>query len=262
MARKKNKEQRSGGAPAWMTTFADLMSLLLTFFVLLLSFSTIAEPEKFEQALTSFRGAISIFQGSTSPAPVSMRPPEAARSRTIERIAREMKRRLQVLGREQEIDLKFDEGGLRISLPSQVLFDSGSAQLKSDAEPILREVSGLLGGVPGLFIEVRGYTDDRPLTTSPIYRDNYDLSYGRAKAVGGFLNQAGNISMEALELIAKGPTEPVATNESEEGRAANRRVELFVRATDPDADLGGIEERLGDLAPGGQEDTGDTAPVQ
>jgi len=260
MAGRRKKDEGGEGAPAWLMTYGDLMSLLLTFFVLLLSFSSIAEPEKFEQAIGSIRGALTVLEGSGKPIPLSVKPPQPPRSRTIEKIARELRRRLQVLGKESEIKLKFDKGGLRISLPSKILFDSASAKLKPEAEPVLRDVSELLGQIPGVFVEVRGHTDNRPLTSSSLYRDNYDLSYGRAKAVAGFLHQSGNIPMEQLDLIAKGPSEPIATNDTEEGRAANRRVDLFVRAKDANTDLTGLRQKVNALTGGGQAPAGNATP--
>lgn len=246
MADKKSKCECPAGAPMWMCTFADLMSLLLTFFVLLLSFSTIAEPEKFEQALSSLRGAFSVFEGSLEPISIQPNPPTSNQSERLRRIARDLRRRLQVKGKEQEIELKFDEGGLRINLPGQILFESGSATLTAEAGPILSDVAELLGGQEGISIEVRGYTDDRPLTSSTVYRDNYDLSYGRAKQVTASLSRSGQIPMEEMEIVALGPTKPIADNATEEGRAANRRVEIYVRANETGADLSGLEEKLGE----------------
>ena len=134
MADKKKKcDCPPEGAPGWMSTFADLMSLLLTFFVLLLSFSTIAEPEKFEAAMNSIRGAFSIFEGNIDPVNIRNSPPMSSKQQRIQRIATELRRKLQVMGKAEEIELKFDEGGLKINLPSQVLFGSGSALLQPDA---------------------------------------------------------------------------------------------------------------------------------
>lgn len=253
MAEKKSKCECPAGAPLWMCTFADLMSLLLTFFVLLLSFSTIAEPEKFEQALTSLRGAFSIFEGSLEPISIQPNPPESDQRERLRRIARALREKLQVEGQEQEIEMRFDEGGLRIDLPSQVLFDSASAILRDDANPILGYVAELLAGQQGISVEVRGHTDDRPLSSSSLYRDNYDLSYGRAKSVTAALSRAGQIPMETFEIVALGPTDPIADNATEEGRSRNRRVELFIRADDPEASLEELQGRIEEGAPAPQQ---------
>jgi len=254
VARGRKKDEGEQGAPKWMATFADLMSLLLTFFVLLLSFSTIAEPDKFEQAMISLRGAFGVMDGASEPVRIFETTPERSGSDEMRRIARELRRRLQVRGEEQNVDLQFDENGLRINLPSQVLFSSGSAVLQAQAAPILEEVAGVLSGVSGLRIQVVGHTDNIPLTSSDTYRDNYDLSYGRAKSVTRYLFDEGGIPLENMEMVARGPDDPIATNETEEGRQRNRRVELFVRAESSRDDLGGVQEQLDEI--------GTTAPQQ
>ncbi len=228
---RKKKEDEEPGAPAWMVTYGDLMSLLLTFFVLLLSFSTVSE-KKYSQAIQSLKGALGGRPHNLSAVTISTNRPEGRpkRSRSIEKLARRLKRELQVKGKQEEIDVKLDEqGGLKISLPSKILFDSARAELKADAAPVLADLAGLLADVPAAQIEVRGHTDSRPLTASGRYRDNYDLSYDRAKSVMAFLNSRGEIPREQFEVIALGPSKPVATNETEEGMQANRRVDLYVR---------------------------------
>ncbi|MCL4218458.1 MAG: hypothetical protein KJ052_15835, partial [Candidatus Hydrogenedentes bacterium] len=93
-SRRRKNEEQMGGAPAWMVTYGDLMSLLLTFFVLLLSFSTIQE-EDFNKAMMSFQGALGIFDKSPMVVEPTIIPRPQMSSATIERLAREVKRRLQ-----------------------------------------------------------------------------------------------------------------------------------------------------------------------
>src|SRR5690606_4418358 len=78
------------------------------------------------------------------------------------------------------------------------------------------------------FVEVRGHTDNRPISGAG-YRDNFDLSYERAKNVMLYFTRQGGLPQDEFEVIACGESQPIATNETEEGRQANRRVELFVR---------------------------------
>ena len=247
-----NRKRESGrkGAPQWVVTYGDMMSLLLTFFILLLSFSTITE-EKFEQAVHSLQRALGLMPASLSIVPLEQDAQAMRRSpRSIERVAREMRRRLQVLGREQDVDLEFDEGGIRLSLPSQVLFDTARSELKPEAFGILDNVAEVFVDVPEAVIEVRGHTDSRPLVGRGRYEDNHDLSYGRAKSVATFLNQSGGLALEQFEIVALGPTRPVATNETSEGRQKNRRVELHVRGDFGDDSVDEIRERVEMLSGG------------
>lgn len=234
----RRKPEESGGAPAWLVTYGDLMSLLLTFFVLLLSFSTISERD-FRRAMMSLQGAFGVLQYQDSAIrPITVTPRQA--SREMERIARKLRRALQIRGLEDQVRIEFDAaGGFKLSLPDAILFDSASADLKPAAAPILDDVAEILAELPETFLEVRGHTDSRPLTSTARYRDNWDLSYFRADAVARYLNRAGNIPMRQFEVVACGESQPVATNDTEEGRAANRRVEVYVRGV---LDRGRIED--------------------
>lgn len=216
------------GAPAWLATFADLMSLLLTFFVLLLSFSTISE-EKFSQALMSLEGGFRPFpknSGFIAPVP---RPPKHENEQSVQ-AARKLRRRLQVRGLERQVKIEFDAlGGLKINLPASLLFQAGEATLRPDALPIIQDIAAVLAELPECFIEVQGHTDSRPLANALRFRDNYDLSYERAHSVTEQMVVTGGLSVNQFEIQALGSGQPIATNETEEGRAANRRVEIYVR---------------------------------
>jgi len=216
------------GAPGWMATFADLMSLLLTFFVLLLSFSTISE-EKFNQALLSLEGGFRPFprnSGFIAPVP---RPPDR-KNEEAEQTARKLRRLLQVRGLERKVKVEFDAlGGIKLNLPASLLFEPGEAALRPDALPLIRDIAAVLAELPESFFEVQGHTDSRPLANALRFRDNYDLSYERAHSVTEQMVVTGGLSVNQFEIHAMGASQPLATNETEEGRAANRRVEIYVR---------------------------------
>ena len=249
MAERKKKEGPSqGGAPAWVVTYGDMMSLLLTFFVLLLSFSVISEQE-FTQAIVSLRGALGVLDKNTGMLDFMPQPKRSRREAVEEmrRLARELRRRMQVLGAEKEIKVELDleQGGISINLPSRVLFDTASADLRPEAHEILNDVAGVLRDIPEAFIEVRGHTDSRPLrSTSLRFADNWDLSYHRAKSVMFFLRDVAGMATSQFEAIACGPSQPVATNATEEGMQANRRVQLFVRGSFTEDLKRQIEERV------------------
>ena len=216
------------GAPAWLATFADLMSLLLTFFVLLLSFSTISD-DKFNQALLSLEGGFRPFpraSGFVAPVP---RPPKKD-SQEAEQAARKIRRLLQVRGLERKVKVEFDAlGGIKLNLPASLLFEPGEAALRPDALPLIREIADVLAELPESFFEVQGHTDARPLANALRFRDNYDLSYERAHSVTEQMVVTGGLSVNQFEIHAMGASQPLATNDTEEGRAANRRVEIYVR---------------------------------
>ncbi len=231
MAREKKQQEGEAGAPAWMVTYGDLMGLLLTFFILLISFSTL-DQKKITQAIISVQGAFGVLPQNMTVAQI-MRNMAQAQSRTprsIERAAREFRSRLQLLGLEDNIEIKYDgEGGLEINLPNRVLFDLGSAELKLEAYEVLNGLASSLGEIPGKRIEIRGHTDNLPLSDTSRYEDNYDLSYHRAKNVMEQMTGPGGIPQAETEVIACGPSQPVGDNATEEGRQLNRRVQIRVR---------------------------------
>ncbi len=240
------------GAPGWIVTFSDMMSLLLTFFILLLSFSTVSE-DAFNQAMMSLQGAFGVLpklSGVVSPVPRPSRDKSDAQSSAATRL----RRRLQVEGLEKQVKVEYDAmGGIKISLPNSVLFDAGSASLRPDGYPVLRAIGEVLSELPDTFIEVRGHTDTLPLTATTRFRDNFDLSYFRAHAVSERLVVDGKVPIEQFEIVSCGPSQPLATNDTEEGRTANRRVELYVRGlvdqSKIDSLRGGAGDPLGPTSP-------------
>ena len=246
---KKKKDDEPPGAPAWMVTYGDLMSLLLTFFVLLLSFSVMDES-KITQAIESVQRALSFLpandavtmimksrQGSTQPVPAK-----------LDRAARKLRRMLQVSGQAKDVKIEFDKDqGLKISLPSGVLFDTLNASIKAEAYDLLNGIADIVGemDVPDKFVEIRGHTDSRPISTeSSPFRDNMDLSYERARNVMLFMTGTGRLGLNETEAVACGPWQPIASNDSDAGRQANRRVELFVRGDFSGDTIEGLRESL------------------
>ncbi|MBI3119248.1 MAG: flagellar motor protein MotB [Candidatus Hydrogenedentes bacterium] len=215
------------GAPLWMVTYSDLVTLLLAFFVLMLSFSAV-RPQEFNEAITSVRKAF----GAAAPAGLVPQLPlhPGQQTEKARDTARKLRQRMQVLGQEQEVLIEFDAtGGIKIALPAALLFDEGSADLRPDALPVLQEIAAILRELPESFIEVRGHTDTTPLIASGVYRDNYDLSYHRAHAVMAELSGAGRVPERQFEIAAAGASQPLTPNDSETGRQSNRRVEVYVR---------------------------------
>ncbi len=229
------------GAPAWMATFSDLCTLLLTFFVLLLSFADMNVRE-FKAMLGSVRDAFGVqfeTQGSyeaLSSSPVSLdgRQPQQNESEAED----EMQARIEALGLEDEIEVEADEGGLTVRIRERVLFGSGSADLSvEEAGPILRTVVEL-GMSMSTELAVHGHTDDRPIQNVR-YPSNWELSAARASSVVRYL-VGERLIPEAMKVSIAGyaDTRPVVPNDSDEHRARNRRVEFrFVGALrDPDAE--------------------------
>jgi chemotaxis protein MotB len=219
----------------WLLTYSDMVTQLMAFFVVLVTLSSLGDESKVQAALNSIQQSLGVLPANTGI--TSVLPTKGTGRITafrLMRLTRELRERMQILGLEKDIKLELESGGLRISLSSQILFDPASAAVKPDAIPVLRDLAEMLASqVADATIQSRGYTDDRPLTNTSAYQDNYDLAYARAKAVVEQLvglSRGGDqeLILDRFEIISLGPSNPVATNDTEEGRSANRRVELFI----------------------------------
>ena len=256
MIRESKPPPTAPSAPLWTVTFADMMGLLLAFFILLASFSTINE-EKISLAIGSLRkefgGGVMPGEGrfiKTLKALNVFQEMKARVPRGIEKAARELQTRLQVLGMTKGVEIKYDgEGGLLISLPSNILFDFGRAELKPEAYEAINQLGASLSGVDGIFIEIRGHADNVPPGPQSPYTDNYDLSYHRAKNVMLQLAGPGGVQERNCEVIACGESQPIADNATDDGRQKNRRVDLYIRGKMSEETMESIDNRFGPSVP-------------
>src|SRR5690625_3630261 len=233
MARRKRKVKQAAGAPAWTTTFSDLMCLLLTFFILLFSMSQIS-VEKFSAASQSLQSALlnesgdSILEGNNTP--IEQPSPIDSSSDDIPQEVHEMYRDVQHYIEEHQLEsslsLSRDEKGIYVDIQESILFDSGKATVKSDGEETLGLIAGLLNQFDNRVI-VEGYTDDVPTTYSN-YPTNWELSADRALSVLRYLSEEHDVAPTRLSAVGYGEYHPVVPNDTEENRARNRRVNIVL----------------------------------
>ncbi len=225
---RKKQSEGEGGAPGWVVTYGDMMSLLLTFFILIVSFSTISE-EDFKKAMGSLEGALSVLPRNSGVLDMQMMN-RREQQRKMQQAAQKIAEELQIMAQDKQVKVEYDaKGGIKITFPDSVLFDKGSADLKPESFPIIESVSKILADLTDVFVEIKGHTDNTPIVNNPRYRDNYDLSYYRSDQVMRKMIAVSSLSPEMFEITACGPSQPISTNLTEEGRKENRRVEIFVR---------------------------------
>ena len=238
MARKKKqKAEDSGAGLGWLVTFADLVTLLLTFFVLLLSMSTMDRsilqeiaisfvgveglaphkgagkiPTKFQFVEHEIENPATVFQHLQRIKdilfPDEILPDGMARS-TLDK-------NLEILQRPE---------GVALVLSDELLFATGKSELMEENKKILSEFAAFLAAVP-VPVNVSGYTDNIPGRT----KDNYTLSAERAMAVLTYFLGLG-FAPERFSVSAYGETSPLADNSSPQGQAKNRRVEILLKTT-------------------------------
>jgi len=244
-------DEKPTGAPAWMATFADLMSLLMCFFVLLLSFSEM-DAQKYKLVAGSMKNAFGIQRevlADENPAGTAevienmhqqtsaTDPIELERAEMIEDIeelvletAEDIKRLEESLREEIDggfIELESGFRSITIRIKEKGSFDSGSANLQEEFIPVMVKLQQILGTIEGK-ITVEGHTDNIDIST-PRFASNWALSSARALSVGHELLRDDLLEHERFVISGYSDTVPFGTNETVEGRASNRRVEINIR---------------------------------
>jgi chemotaxis protein MotB len=227
-----DEEEVEEGAPAWMATFSDMATLLLTFFVLLLSFANM-DVVQFRTMMGSVREAFGVqFESpgdfeTRADSPVAIveggspdRPSVLAQEATLRRI----RQRLREEGLDGVIEVEATERGTALRIRDAVLFESGSDQLREEALPLLTRLAALSAEFTGE-LSIEGHTDDRPIHTAR-FPSNWELSAARATAVLRHLAEA-EVAPPAMSIAGYADTRPVADNATAEGRSRNRRVEFI-----------------------------------
>ena len=235
------QEECPAGAPLWMCTFADLMSLLMCFFILLLSFS-VMDAKKYKQVAGSMKDAFGVQKGKMATESVS----------GMEMISREMPAvPLQVQLRvAQAVREEIDEGtieadygpdGLTLRVKGAVAFDSGRARIKPEFKKLLDKLGRVVADMD-VMAEVSGHTDNVPLRKGQSsYSSNWSLSAARAVAVVEYWIKKFKIKPERLSAVGYADGMPLASNDTPAGRARNRRVEFKIRPKLADMVFEGVE---------------------
>ena len=219
-----------------MVTYADLVTLLLTFFVLLLSFSTL-DNRKIKEALGSLRGAMGVLHkadqvvhGKKVIMPIKNLQPRVNRYKS-EEVAERLNKQLREEGVRHKVGIRKTHEGVVLSLVDAVLFRPGSAELTDGGKEALHDVARLLNGFQS-DIRVSGHTDNAPIPEKyrHIFPSNWELSTGRALAVMHHLTEGENMPDKPFSVAGYAGTKPIQSNLFSKGRAANRRVEITLLA--------------------------------
>lgn len=256
----KPKKPDMPGLPPWMATFADMMALMMTFFVLLFAFSEV-EQEKFKQMAGSMAqafGGVQYIKSNSQDNVKGMEPgvvsktgfsplqldPKSGRivSQPLQANAAQKDRKnkthqlMQALKDAMakeiargDLMLERDSRDIVIRFPEHVSFASGSAYLVPKAIPLIQRI---LGHIPdNQMIIVGGHTDNRPVAGGA-YKSNWDLSAARAASVAEQVLLQGGIDPTRLVVAGYADTRPIEPNDTAEHRTRNRRVEIIIKHVD------------------------------
>jgi len=229
--REKGQNRTEGGSSSgWEVVYTGFILIMLCFFIMLCSFSSI-EKSKVEHFVASFSRAMTVLPGG-----VKARPGDQARRSLPDMtynqgemglVFQELEKVVGEFGLSQDISFDTVKNGLVIRLADKALFDLGIAEISEEAFPLLDRVGAIIskGDYP---VEIRGHTDDLPIQTNK-FPSNWELSTARAVNVLRYLLEIQGISAERLSAAGFGEFQPVVPNDTAERRAKNRRVEIIFR---------------------------------
>ena len=254
MARRQKHEEHEN-LERWLVSYADFITLLFAFFVVMYSISQVNEGKyrvlsdslvnAFKNAPTattpispalridaSIKGASNVAQAPVLKQTIFVRKPDPAQeahqkqqTEKMKGVAEDLLKAMEPLVKEGQVKVSQSVHGIAIEINASVLFASGQATLEPGSIKALRAVGGVLAQVPN-DVQVEGFTDNTPINTVA-FPSNWELSTARASSVVRLLAESG-APTERLVAVGYGEFRPVDTNSTPEGRARNRRVTIMI----------------------------------
>ena len=228
MALKRKPKEPPPGAPLWMTSYGDMVTQILIFFVMLFTFSSIDAARFKELAISlqsAFKGGVGVLEGGQSITVETLGPARANLAQLTEAMNQIMNV-VESSGLKGAVETSIDERGLVISIKDSTFFDLGKADLKPRSIEILNKIGVTLKDLPNQ-IRVEGHTDNLPINT-PQFPSNWELSTARATTVVRYLVEKVGLSPNKMSAAGYGEFRPLYPNDTEEHRARNRRVDIVV----------------------------------
>jgi chemotaxis protein MotB len=227
-----------GGGARWLVSYADFVTLMFGFFLILWASAT-QDPVKFSELALAFQRAFNNGQmiGQQGTGEIIG---EGGRMGQImispfQRISETAGEVINQMGLTDEVSVGMRKDGLVVSLSGSLLFDSGKADLRPEAADVLSRLSNLLEPTDGK-IKIEGHTDNIPFATKEM-PSNWELSANRAAAVLRYFTETVGLPPERFEAAGFADVRPIASNDTREGRAKNRRVEIVLSGQPGSVDL-------------------------
>ena len=227
MARKKRKPDDIN-TNAWMDTYADTITLLLTFFILLYSMSS-TDNEKLKVIAAALKGEITGIPTKLEDTPdalegvleqgIGLKNPYDALVEQVQDIINES-------GLTESIKIREEDTGIVLQLSESILFDTGRADLKPESTKVLDIISKLIPSIQN-DIMVQGHTDNVPINSST-YKSNWELSTQRAVCVVKYFIENKGLDPTRFSATGYGEYKPLVDNTTSENRAINRRVDILI----------------------------------
>jgi len=262
MARRRKGKHGGGheesGEERWLLTYADMITLLMIFFIVLYSMAN-TDLKKFAQVSLSIKKGfniptenISVFSAGTGslldqgglsvgePSPLVIQSLPQQQQDYIQ-LSEALSKFAKEEGLAKSISINNSPQGIVITLPAALLFEPGSATLQNKAKSVVAKIAEMLRPLPNT-IRVEGNTDNTP-TNSPLYPTNWELSTARAVSVVRYLIDHGHLAPKRLQAAGMGEYNPVVRNDTRSHRAINRRADIVVLypASDQEASIPGLK---------------------
>lgn len=229
--RKKKEQGHSASSERWLVSYADLITLLLIFFVVMYALSNI-DAKKFESMAISMANAMGGGQsvlpnpGVAIPPGVSNPDAAATEANDLERLRAQLQEYIDQQGLSGNVTVRLEERGIVVSFQDVALFPLGSAEIAPEARVFIDQIGEILM-VTTQFIRVEGHTDDLPISTRD-FPSNWELSTARANSVVQALIRDLGFPQQRLSVTGYGEFRPQAPNTTMENRQQNRRVDIVV----------------------------------
>ena len=222
-----NKDEGSSRG-GWGILYTGLVMMLLCFFIMLSSFSTMEEA-KIMRFVKSFVSAVGILPGGVKfDAGTTVLPRSADMVDSQDRLARifsELEELSAGFKKNNEITVAYSSNGLVMRLSDRAMFDVGVADISTQSVPLLKKVGDIIAGT-SFEVRIEGHTDDLPINTAH-FPSNWELSTARAVKVLRYFIETAGVSSERLSAVGFSEFHPMVPNDSPEHRAQNRRVEII-----------------------------------
>lgn len=238
MARKRRKKdsENKGGA-GWMASFADTMTLLMTFFILLYSMASVEE----EKMIAMANALQNVLQGkksdaifdynlSNGEAPIISADEKELEQNESDYTYEELKKYIEGNNLETLMTVEKNEEGVELQLSDSILFPSGTADLLNESKTILNKVAELILNSK-TDIVIAGHTDNRPIKNNK-FPSNWELSVQRAVNVVKYFTEGKGITSSRFSVMGYGEHRPIGDNSTEEGQRVNRRVSILFKNVD------------------------------
>lgn len=217
MAERRATDTKEGNI--WTTVYSDMMTNLMMFFLMLYGLTRMSDDQKAEIV----KGLEKKFQGKSN---IGMKAQKIVKQFTDEQTAAQVEELTKKEGLDAYTTVKVTEKYITLTLTAPVLFTPGSAKLPDTTKATLGEVARILKPAPNEII-IEGHTDDTPITKG-VYKSNWELSVARAYSVIEFFVKEKGIPEKRFITAGYGEYRPVASNETDEDRAKNRRIEIVM----------------------------------